>query len=86
MSKHIGEEFEGHISGVTGYGFYVELDNTVEGMVSLVSIPGDYYLFDEENMLIYGRETRNVYQMGQKVDIVVVDTDKRMLTIDFEVV
>lgn len=86
MSKHIGEEFEGHISGVTGYGFYVELDNTVEGMVSLVSIPGDYYLFDEENMLIYGRETGNVYQMGQKVDIVVVDTDKRMLTIDFEVV
>lgn len=85
MSRQKGNVFEGHISGVTGYGFYVELDNTVEGMVSLASIPDDFFLFDEENMLIFGRETGIVYQMGQKVKVKVVDTDKRMLTIDFEI-
>ena len=85
MSKRIGEVYEGIISGVTGYGFYVELDNTVEGMVRISSIPDDFFIYDEANMLIYGKETGITYQLGQKVKIVVVDVDKRMRTIDFEI-
>ena len=49
MERHIGEEFTGVISGISNYGFYVELPNTVEGMVRLANLDGDYYVFDEEH-------------------------------------
>lgn len=84
MSKHIGEEFQGIISGVTAYGFYVELSNTVEGMVKISSILDDYYIYDEANMTLVGKETGNVYTMGQCVKIKVVNVDKLLRTIDFE--
>ena len=86
MSRHIGDDYEGIISGVTGYGFYVELPNTVEGMVRLASIPGDYYLFDENDMLIYGRDTGKTFQLGQKVWVRVMMTDSKLRTIDFELI
>ncbi|MBR1598461.1 MAG: RNB domain-containing ribonuclease [Lachnospiraceae bacterium] len=86
MSRRIGEEFDGIISGVTGYGVYVELPNTVEGMVRMASIPNDYYIFDEENMLVYGRDLGVTYQLGQQVRVRVVMTDMKLLTIDFEFV
>ncbi|MBQ9984403.1 MAG: RNB domain-containing ribonuclease [Lachnospiraceae bacterium] len=86
MSKRIGKTYEGIISGVTGYGFYVELPNTVEGMVRIASIPDDFYIFQEENMSIVGKDTGQSYAMGQKVQVKVVHVDKLMRTIDFEVV
>ncbi len=84
MSRHIGEEYDGIISGVTGYGVYVELDNTVEGMVRISSIPDDFYIYREESMSIVGKESGKTYTMGQKVRIKVVHVDKLLKTIDFE--
>lgn len=84
MSKRIGCEYEGIISGVTAYGLYVELPNTIEGMVRISSIPDDFYIFEEETMSIVGREYGNVYQMGQAVRIKVVHVDMLARLIDFE--
>ena len=84
MSRHIGEEYDGIISGVTGYGVYVELDNTVEGMVRISSIPDDFYIYREESMSIVGKDSGKTYTMGQKVRIKVVHVDKLLKTIDFE--
>ena len=86
MSRHIGEEYDGIISGVTGYGLYVELDNTIEGMVRIASIPDDFYIYHEESMSVVGKDSGKTYTMGQKVRIKVVYVDKLLRTIDFEFV
>jgi ribonuclease R len=84
MSRRIGEEYDGIISGVTAYGFYVELANTIEGMVRIATIPDDYYIYDESSVSLIGKETGNTYKMGQQVHVKVVQVDKLMRTIDFE--
>ncbi len=86
MSRRIGQEYEGIISGVTGYGFYVELDSTIEGMVRIASIPDDFYVYNEDTMSIVGKDTGKTYTMGQKVCIKVTHVDKLLKTIDFELV
>ena len=86
MSRHIGEIYEGIISGVTAFGLFVELENTVEGLVRISAIPGDYFIYDEKRMLIFGRKTKITYQMGQRVTISVAAVDKKMMTIDFDLV
>ena len=67
MSYHIGEEFEGIISGVTGWGFYVELPNTVEGLVHVNTLRDDYYTFDQDAYELIGDVTHKVFALGQKV-------------------
>lgn len=84
MSDHIGEVFEGVISGMTQIGIYVELPNTVEGMIRVADIPGDYYEYDESHYEMIGERTRKVFKLGQKVSIRVAGADKMMKTIDFE--
>ncbi len=86
MSKHIGEEFEGVISGVTQYGMYVELPNTVEGMVHISNMRDDYYRYDEEHYELVGERTGRRYKLGQTVRVIVEDTDKLARTIDFSIV
>ncbi len=83
MSKRIGEVFEGVISGVTGWGFYVELPNTVEGLVRVSDLHGDYYVFDEERMELRGEAGGIVYKLGQKISVTVAGTDRLTRTIDF---
>lgn len=83
MSHHIGEEFEGVISGVTQYGMYVELENTIEGMVRVTDMEDDYYEYREETYELIGEATNRHYKLGQRVRIQVKDTDKYMRTIDF---
>lgn len=83
MSHHIGEEFEGVISGVTQYGMYVELENTIEGMVRVTDMEDDYYEYREETYELIGEATNQHYKLGQRVRIQVKDTDKYMRTIDF---
>ena len=83
MEHHIGEEFTGVISGISNYGFYVELPNTVEGMVRLANLDGDYYVFDEEHYELVGERTRKKYKLGQTVKIQVVSVDRYLKTIDF---
>ncbi len=83
MEVRIGETFEGVISGVTGWGIYVELPNTVEGMIHISAIPGDYYIYQEENYEIVGRDTGKTFKLGQVVKVKVKDTDKVTRKIDF---
>lgn len=82
MEKHIGETYEGVISGMTGWGIYVELTNTIEGMVPVTSLKG-YYVYDDNHYEMVSETDGTVYKLGQKVRIVVTGTDKIMRTIDF---
>ena len=86
MSYHLGEEFEGIISGVTGWGLYVELPNTVEGLVHVNTLRDDYYIFDQETYELRGEMTKKVYKLGDKVSVRVADADKMLKTVDFELV
>lgn len=83
MSKRIGENFDGVISGVTNWGFYVELPNTVEGLVHVNELYGDYYVFDENKMELRGEMTGRIYRLGQKIRVTVTGTDRLTRTIDF---
>ena len=84
MSYHIGESFEGVISGITGYGMYVELENTIEGLVRLDRMYDDYYDAYPEQYRIVGQRTNKVYSLGQRVSIIVSDADYYEGTIDFK--
>ncbi|MCC2164413.1 ribonuclease R [Brotaphodocola catenula] len=83
MSKRVGQIYEGVISGVTNWGFYVELPNTVEGLVRVSDLYGDYYLFSEEKMELRGERSGRIYRLGQKVKVTVSGTDKLTRTVDF---
>ena len=83
MADKIGMEYEGIISSLTSWGIYVELPNTVEGMVSLQSLEDDFYIYDEENMIIYGEHSNKKYMLGQKVNIIVTKVDIELKNIDF---
>lgn len=83
MQEHIGEEYNGLISGVTSWGIYVELENTVEGMVPLNEIDDDFYEYEEENLRVVGRRTDKIYMLGDEVRVRVIRTDIQARTIDF---
>lgn len=83
MSKFIGEIFEGVVSGVTSWGMYVELPNTVEGMVRMADLHDDYYIYDESRYMLIGEHTKHTYKLGQKIKVQLVDTSKLLRTIDF---
>lgn len=85
MSYHLGEEFDGIVSGVTGYGLYVELANTVEGLVHITALKDDYYTFDQEAHELRGELTKKVYHLGQKVRVRVTDADAVKRSVDFTV-
>lgn len=86
MSERIGEVFEGVISGVTEWGFYVELPNTVEGLVHVTTLTDDYFQYDANSYELTGEVTNIRYKLGQKIKVMVTGTDKIMRTIDFRVV
>ncbi len=83
MEKRTGQVFEGVISSIANRGFYVELPNTVEGMVSVNDLKGEYYVFDEEEMELRGEVSGKAYGLGQKVRVAVAGTDRLNRTIDF---
>ncbi|WP_317853916.1 ribonuclease R [Chakrabartyella piscis] len=83
MSKHVGEVFEGIIAGVTGFGLFVELPNTVEGMIALADLNDDYYEFDEKKMLVAGKRKGKIYALGDHVEVYVAKVSKELGTIDF---
>ncbi len=86
MESHIGEVFEGTISGVTGWGMFVELSNTCEGMVPASSMEDDFYVYDEDNYCLRGERYGKVYTLGETVSVRVFDTDRLSKTIDFRLV
>ena len=83
MSRFVGEEFTGVISGITNWGFYVELPNTVEGLVRMSDLADDYYIFDEKNYELVGERTRKAYKLGQSVRVTVSGTDPVLRSVDF---
>ena len=83
MAGHIGEEFEGTISGVTAFGMFVELTNGVEGLVHVSSLTDDYYEFQEQHYSLIGEHTRKVYRLGDKVTIEVLQVNIAERNIDF---
>ena len=86
MKKFINHEFEGVISGITSWGMYVELPNTVEGMIGVASLKGDYFYYDEEKYQMIGEHTKKTFNLGQTVRVVVMNADMLTKTIDFELV
>jgi ribonuclease R len=86
MEAHLGEVYEGVISGITGWGFYVELPNTVEGLVHISTITGDFYVYEEETLRLVGRRTGQSFRLGQPVTVWVKAADKEKRFVDFELV
>ena len=86
MSDHIGEEYEGMISSVTQFGFFVELPNTIDGLVHITELRDDYYHYDEKNLMLVGEMTGRTYKLSDKVKIRVLSCNKKERTIDFELV
>lgn len=85
MQQYVGEEFEGVISGMTKWGMYVELPNTVEGMVHVTNMTDDHYDYYDDRYEMIGVHTNKTYKLGQKVRVRVIGTDRFLRTIDFEI-
>ena len=85
MEDHIGEQYEGMISGVTNFGVFIQLDNLIEGLCRLADMK-EFFHYDEKSMSVIGEKTKTKYSMGDKVLIKVVRASKEEQTIDFEII
>lgn len=83
MKHHIGEKLEGIISGITAWGIYVELPNTVEGMIHVARLTGDYYYYKEETFEMVGRDTERCFKLGQRLKVFVDSVDMVSKSVDF---
>lgn len=83
MEERIGEVYEGVISGITQWGIYVELPNTVEGLIHVASLPGDYFYYDENTYEMVGQDTGKTYKLGERLAIQVKSVDRFARTVDF---
>ena len=86
MKEYIGYEFDGSISSLTNFGIFVQLENTVEGLIRFSSLTDDYYDFDQENYLVRGERSGKLYRLGDKVRVVVTNASPAKRTIDFDFV
>ncbi len=84
MMDRIGEEFEGIISSVTSFGIFVELPNTIEGLVHITDLDDDYYVYDEKHLMLLGQRTKKIYRLGDSVKVKCskVDIDNREIFFD----
>ena len=83
MTYHIGEKFDAVISGVTHYGIYAELDNTIEGLIRVDDLWDDYYDYYGEKYALIGRNTNKVYKLGDRIEIIVDDVSRERREISF---
>lgn len=86
MSRHIGEEFEGFVSGVTSFGVFVELPNTINGLIRMQNLKSDFYTYDQKNNQLIGKKTGTRFTLGTKVKVRVISADKASRKIEFELV
>ena len=86
MEKHIGEKYVGMISSVTKFGFFVELDNTVEGLVHVSTLRDDHYVYDESSRSLVGTHNQKRFTMGQKIKVKCVNASRFRKQVDFEIV
>ena len=84
MESHIGEEYDGIISSITSFGVFVELENTVEGMIRFDKLGDEYFIYDEDHKTLLGEKTKTMYHIGDKFRIRVIRADKNSRQIDFE--
>ena len=84
MENHIGEEYPGIISSITSFGVFVELENTVEGMIRFDKLGNEYFIYDEDRTSLMGEKTKTMYYIGDKINIRVIAADKQTRRIDFE--
>ena len=83
MQQHIGKEYEGVISSITSWGMYVELPNTIEGLIHVANLYDDRYYYNENTHEMVGSDLGKVYKLGQSIRVRVLDADKENATIDF---
>ena len=83
MQSRIGEEYDGIISNITSFGVFVELENTVEGLVRFENLGDEYFVYDEEHKQLYGEESGDILNIGDKMHIKVVEANKEMRRISF---
>ncbi len=86
MEDKIGQMYRGVISGLTNWGIYVELPNTIEGLIPMNRLTDDYYNYDEKHMTLIGERTGRIFRLGEAVTVEVLSVDKRMRTIDFGII
>ena len=86
MESHIGDIYTGIISSVTNFGFFVELDNLIEGLVHVNTLRGDYYNYVPELLALIGKSTKKTYRVGDTIKIKVINASKETAMIDFEIV
>lgn len=86
MSERIGEEFTGIISSVTNFGMFVELPNTIEGLIHISNLHDDYYIYDERHLCLIGERTKNIYRLGDEINIKVSKVDMLLHEIYFDLV
>ncbi len=84
MSQHVGEVFDAVISGVTDFGIFAELPNTIEGLIRMTALDDDYYVYEEQGYQLRGQRHGNVYKLGQKIKVRCIKADIAMRNIDFE--
>lgn len=84
MQDRIGEEYEGMVSSVTSFGMFVELDNTVEGLIRFENLGDEYFEYDEEHKQLIGEKTGTTYKIGDRIKIKVINANKETRQIDFE--
>jgi len=84
MQDKIGNEYDGIVSSVTAFGMFVELDNTVEGLVRFEDLGNEYFIYDEDRKTLLGEQTKTMYKIGDKIRIRVTRADKQTRQIDFE--
>ncbi len=85
MQDKIGEEYEGIVSSVTQFGIFVELENTIEGLIRFENLGDEYFIYDEERKRLIGERTNKTYKIGDKVKIKVISANKALRQIDFEI-
>lgn len=86
MEDKIGQEYDGIVSSVTNFGIFVELQNTIEGLVHVTSLTDDYYRYDDRHYAMIGERTGNIYRIGDTLTVRVIDVNKDERSIDFEIV
>ena len=86
MQSKIGNEYEGVISSITSFGMFVELENTVEGLIRFENLGNEYFIYNQENKILIGEQSNTIYKIGQKVKIRVIEANKELRRISFELI
>lgn len=86
MQNKIGNEYQGIVSGITAFGMFVELENTVEGLIKFEDLGNEYFIYNDENKTLIGEHTKKVYKIGDKVKIKLIYADKQLRRINFKLI